>query len=341
MATKGEAGPISSKAREDYARELYHACTKDARGAKGLSSKGATWVAILGHVLRSFAATTAKGSVCIDAILAGMGSNRIECTPGTPGTRLNARHVMRLVGHGASRAISSAPPGSLKRRAMEALDTDQKRRVRRRISFGCAVPFTAVPELLVKGFEEMERLFLKGDQSILEHYQVVRNCLEGCIGEPICDLMLMLVMTMASCSVTPTVAVGQRAFSAGPRKSPALFAVNLVTRMLWFFRPGHFPWTADHGSVLSVPEMTKKMEHKGVNSRLICVLGWVRVISGKRDSPRNSQLRLEDESVHLTRLKSLLKLQRDPVGFIQEVFQDNDSVWVDRCAEIIRDNEVE
>jgi hypothetical protein len=46
--------------------------------------------------------------------------------------------------------------------------------------------------------------------------------------------MLMLVLTMASFSATPTVLPKARAFSVGLKKDSSMFAANLVTRMLWF-----------------------------------------------------------------------------------------------------------
>jgi len=98
---------------------------------------------------------------------------------------------------------------------------------------------------------------------------VARNCLDSYLGDPLCDLLLILVLTLSSCSITPTIAPQAREFSVGAKKDPALFAANLTTRILWFFRPQHFPWKDDHQPVLHVPEMTKKIEHKGVSNRLL------------------------------------------------------------------------
>jgi len=75
----------------------------------------------------------------------------------------------------------------------------------------------------------------------MEHYHVAWHCLEECLGDPLCDLLLMLVLTVSSSSVTPMVAVKGHEFSAGPRKEPGIFAAGLVTRMLWFLRSEAFP----------------------------------------------------------------------------------------------------
>jgi hypothetical protein len=124
----------------------------------------------------------------------------------------------------------------------------QQARKRARINFGEPIPFQRIPALIEQGFEQLEKQFRTGDQRILEHYQVAHHCLEECLGDSRCDLMLVMVLTLASSSVTPTVAPKTRSFDAGPRKEPALFVCNLLTRMLWFLRPQSFPWEADKAS---------------------------------------------------------------------------------------------
>ena len=36
----------------------------------------------------------------------------------------------------------------------------------------------------------------------------------------------------------------------------------------------------------------KRIEHKGVNNRLLQDIGWVKVVNENRDSPRNSNIAL-------------------------------------------------
>jgi hypothetical protein len=275
----------------------------------------------------------------VAAISAGMLSNEIECVPGVYQSRLSFRRVVRLVGYTMPAAVLSAPAGSLKRAAMEAQHKAKRQRTASWIDFGSAIPFIQIPGLVKQGFEALERQFQKGDRRVLEHYQVARNCLDSCLGDPLCDLMLMLVLTLASCSVTPTVAPQSRHFAVGAKKDPALFAANLVTRMLWFLRPQHFPWKEDHQLVLRVPEMTKKIEHKGVSNRLLRELEWVKVIHGNRDTPHNSEIQLQDVDKHLAMRKELLKLRKDAPAFIRLVFRSHDPIWLDRCSQIIRDQE--
>jgi hypothetical protein len=164
-------------------------------------------------------------------------------------------------------AAVTARPGSLKRAAIEA-EYKSKRPVRQPlvIDFGCAIPFTTIPSLIEKGFKLLEKGFLKGDQRVLEHYHFARQCLLDCLGDPRCDVMLMMALTLASSSVTPAVAVKKRHFEAGPSKDPSMFAANLVTRMLWFLQPNRFPWDEDDGAVLSVKEMTKKIGKTAMSS---------------------------------------------------------------------------
>jgi hypothetical protein len=86
--------------------------------------------------------------------------------------------------------------------------------------------------------------------------------------------------------------------------------------------------------VLRISEMTKKIEHKGVNNRLLRELGWVQV-RGRRPNPRNSELDLRPVDELLELRAELLSLLGDPAGFIARVFHSHDSAWVERCSEII------
>jgi hypothetical protein len=153
----------------------------------------------------------------------------------------------------------TARPGSLKRAAIEAAELGDRPAPQRIIDFNQTLPFTQIPSLVADGFASLTVMFRRGDPKILEHYEVARQCLGECLGDPLCDLLLMIVLTMASSSVTPWVPVKEREFMAGPRKEPKLFAANLTTRMLWFLRPDRFPWDQDAGSVLRISEMTKKI----------------------------------------------------------------------------------
>ena len=98
---------------------------------------------------------------------------------------------------------------------------------------------------------------------------MARNYLESCLGEPAYDLLLMLVLTMASSSTTPTVLPSKHEFEVGASKDASLFVANLATRILWFLRPDHFITTGSNSMVLSIIEITKKMEHKGINNQFL------------------------------------------------------------------------
>ena len=184
-------------------------------------------------------------------------------------------------------------------------------------------------------------MFRTGNQGILEHYQTARQCLAECLGDPLCDLMLMIVLTLASSSVTPTVAPKAQAFSAGPKKDSSMFTASLVTRMLWSLRPEAFPWDTNNGTILRVADMTKKigtlveeetsiangqLEHKGVSNRLLRELGWIKVVQGNRDSPRNSEIMLQDQAALLKRRRELMSLRSDADGFIGSIFRSCDRI---------------
>jgi hypothetical protein len=272
----------------------------------------------------------------LSRLAAAMLSNRIECMPGSHRSRITYRRVIRLVGAIPPPRAIVARPGSLKRAAIEAEHRAQRPVKRQAIDLGYGIPFTRIPDLVEEGFSALTKIFSKGNPRILEHYHIARNCLESCLGDPLCDVLLILVLTFSSSSVTPRVAVNKSGFEAGPRKDAAQFAANLATRMLWFLRPKAFPWDRDDGMVLRISEMTKKIEHKGVGNRLLRELGWVQV-HGKRPNPRNSELSLRPKEELLRLRTELLSLRKDPVGFITYVFRSHDEVWVERCSEIIRE----
>lgn len=66
-------------------------------------------------------------------------------------------------------------------------------------------------------------------------------------------------------------------------------------------------------------------------------LGWVEVVRGARDTPRNSELRLTSADELLQMRKELLSLRRNAPAFIGRVFQSHNPIWVDRCSDIIID----
>ncbi|KAK8917674.1 hypothetical protein VCV18_008994 [Metarhizium anisopliae] len=130
----------------------------------------------------------------------------------------------------------------------------------RTIDFGSAIPFSEIPQIIEDGFEVQRRRFAQGDQKVLAHYETAQECLAQALGDPLCDLLLILVMTICSSSERLDVRIGDKRFSVSHRpKNQATMAVCLVTRMLWFLRPLAFPWDRDNGQVLRVPEMIKKM----------------------------------------------------------------------------------
>jgi hypothetical protein len=77
------------------------------------------------------------------------------------------------------------------------------------------------------------------------------------------------------------------------------------------------------------------VEHKGINNRLLRELEWVKVTCGKRDTPRNSEISLQDKDKLLRRLRELMSLRSDAVGFIGLVFRSHDTIWTERCTSII------
>ena len=252
---------VLCRTRRDFAQDLYNGCMQNNQSAgRSFCSQNATWFSVLRTAVRHAGVKAMSKDHWIGAITVAMLTCQIECLPGSYQSRLSYRRVTRLVGSVPSVSAIAARPGSLKRAAIEAEHRAKRLSLRKSVvDFDCAIPFNAIPQLVEDGFRQQEKVFKTGNQGILEHYQTARQCLAECLGDPVCDVMLMLVLTMASSSVTPTVLPKAREFSAGPKKDNSMFAANLVTRMLWFFQPGYFPWDADSGVVLRVSEMTKKI----------------------------------------------------------------------------------
>jgi hypothetical protein len=255
------ADSTSSKTRRDLARELYEYCTRPAHSPiQPFCSLHATWLSILQAAITSTQGVDPPNTdYWIGALSSAMLSNQIECTPGVYKSRISHRRIIRLVGQSPPPAALQARPGSLKRAAIEAHLQSQNPPKKARIKFNCPIPFRRIPPLIEQGFKHQEQYLKGSNDQILGHYQLARHCLEACLGDPMCDLMLMLALTLASSSETPTIKPQSRLFTVGPHKDPAMLASTLVTRMLWYLRPESFPWTENRGAVLSIPEMTKKI----------------------------------------------------------------------------------
>jgi hypothetical protein len=252
---------ITFRTRRDYAQDLYESCLRpNQKASTTFCSQNATWFSVLRAAVRHTGGKAMSRDHWIGGLTVAMLACQIECTPGSYRSKLSYRRVVRLVGSAPSVSAIAARPGSLKRAAIEAEHRAKRPLLRHKaIDFGCAIPFATIPQLVEDGFRAQETAFRTGNQGILEHYQTARQCLAECLGDPLCDLMLLLVLTLASSSETPTIAPKAREFSVGPKKDNSMFAANLVTRMLWFLRPECFPWDADAGVVLRVAEMTKKV----------------------------------------------------------------------------------
>jgi hypothetical protein len=89
-------------------------------------------------------------------------------------------------------------------------------------------------------------------------------------------------------------------------------------------------------TVERTPQLTGDIsEHKGISNRLLRKLGWIKVIRGNRDTPRNSEVSLQDREQLLRYRRELMSLRHDAVGFIGLVLRSHDRIWVERCESII------
>jgi hypothetical protein len=206
----------------------------------------------------------------VESIAAATQSAGIEWMPGPEKGKLTHRRVVRLVGLAtATPQILEAPVGSLKRAALvaeanmeRASAEGRKRAKRRKIDFGEEIPFQGVPKLVQEGFDKMKEKLAGVDELALEHYSIARMWLILSLGDPKCDVMLMLTLTVCASSATPRVLSDQSGFSVAERpQDPAILAANMVTRMMWFLRPEEFSWGTkeERPKGHPVPVMSKKI----------------------------------------------------------------------------------
>ncbi|KAH7117376.1 hypothetical protein EDB81DRAFT_848235 [Dactylonectria macrodidyma] len=155
--------------------------------------------------------------------------------------------------------VSILPENAAEAEAETETDAAETKLQTLSINFGYPIPFTEIPRTIEEGLEFTQQLYASANQKVLAHYENARGCLEQALGDPLCDLLLMIVLTFTSSTVTPTLPQNKNSFKPGPRRHRQLLAVTLMTRMLWFLYPQCFPWDRDDGMILRVPEMMKKM----------------------------------------------------------------------------------
>ncbi|KAH6955968.1 hypothetical protein BKA56DRAFT_624828 [Ilyonectria sp. MPI-CAGE-AT-0026] len=100
------------------------------------------------------------------------------------------------------------------------------------IDFGCSIPFTEVPPCIARGMELTYDLYVSSHAKVLAHYENARNCLEKALGDPLCNLLLIIVSTFTSSTASPTLPRNKDNLEPGPRRNRHLLAVTLMTKML-------------------------------------------------------------------------------------------------------------
>ena len=223
------APSTSNKARCDFAEEIYNACLEgDETTWQAVASKNATWPSILREAIRSTSKVDVTAREWIDGIAKQMAEAGIDWVPDCHCKRLTSRRVILLDKiHRYKRPqmmLLTGPPGSLKRAAMEAelrLTAEEhvpKRKRKRRIDLGSEIPFKKVPKAVQEGFAKLEGYYTKTDLSAVRHLTLAYSCLVDCLGDPLCDLMLMLALTFAACTVTPQIGEGEAEFRPTKKK---------------------------------------------------------------------------------------------------------------------------
>ncbi|KFA80281.1 hypothetical protein S40288_10266 [Stachybotrys chartarum IBT 40288] len=338
----------SSKAQHDFAREILRACSDPNTSAgQAITSKHGTWLVTMRNAIRHTKQSEISKDDWVSALVTAMASAGIAWAPGSHSGRITGKRVVQFASMAKTTQLIVAPPGSLKRLALEAdvrmkTEEQQAKRMRRHvIDFGSQQPFRTIPKLILDGFNEHYKTYdREGSREVANHYQTAHNCLLALIGKGDwrCDLMLTLVLTIAASSATPRVMTRSLQFEVAERKKESdRLAAALVTRMLWFLQPDAFSSRVD-SRILPQAEMTKKMEKYFTNNRMLQLLGWIDVKSN-RVSLRSSDCSLRSDE-KLQQLWVRLKgLRKHPDEFIATVFQSADRVWVERCQSIIKNKD--
>ncbi len=264
-----DSSSILHKTRHDLARDVYIALRGQGTFA-AFASKHSRWAVTLRAAIQHTSPSTVTKEQWIDSIANALHSAGIEWMPGCHGGRITFRRVIKIAKQEGMAAyahqIVAGQPGSLKRAALQAAAdyevkaVNKKKARRQKIYFGYSIPFEEVPALVLRGFQEQKEKGGKVGEKVLSHYEAALQCLRGSLGDPRCDVLLILVLTICSSSERLDVREREAHFSLSEKpNSPAMLAACLVTRMLWFMRRDAFPWAKDEGQVLRVPDMIKRM----------------------------------------------------------------------------------
>ncbi|KAG6067644.1 hypothetical protein E4U32_003236 [Claviceps aff. humidiphila group G2b] len=366
--TRGFIDTTALRTRQDHMRDLVSGIgDKRKRGIH--SSKDATWPDPLLQAMAVKFPEADHWAIALDVQFRASG---IEWVPGSPGGRITSTAVVRL--QNTKTAIPLLVPagesGTFLREVSEVTIEGEKRmqrqaaeRERPRINFGCKLPFITIPDLIVDGLAKSRKILAsKSDRLFLGHYELAMNTLTTNLQHPLCQYMLMLILTVCSSTDTPQVLLKATEFSvsmAGKRKDPAQLALAMATRMLWFVYPRIFPWQTDPYSLsCGGSEMAKKLgmytsrvavlnafllqinnlhgpEKLGCCTRMLRMLGWV-TVRGARENPRHIDLTLTPQADLLKEMCYLKSAMKRPYYFFYQVFKSPDEMWMERCQSIIR-----
>ncbi|KAM5529604.1 hypothetical protein FOXYSP1_17448 [Fusarium oxysporum f. sp. phaseoli] len=195
--------------------------------------------------------------------------------------------------------------------------------------------------MIQERFGKLENDYTKTDPMAVRHLNQAYNCLIDCLGDPLCDMMLLLALTFGACTVTPHIDErGSEFYPARKRKESDILAATMVIRMLWFMRKEAFLWEDTDERVLSVARMTEETENRAFNNHGLLKFGWVEYktnTGNRRRTPQTTELQLRSMEELYEDCKCLISAMKNAERFISLVFGSDDEVWVALCYSIIRD----
>ncbi|KAJ9413493.1 hypothetical protein QL093DRAFT_2569582 [Fusarium oxysporum] len=173
--------------------------------------------------------------------------------------------------------------------------------------------------MIQEGFGKLENNYTKTDPMAVRHLNQAYSCLIDCLGDPICDMMLLLALIFGACT--------------------DILTATMVIRMLWFMMKEAFLLEDTDEKVFSVAKMTQKIEHRFQQS-WVAEVWWVEYKTNTgncRRTPQTTEMQLSSMEELYEDRKCLISAMKNAERFISLVFGSDNEVWMARCYSIIRD----
>jgi hypothetical protein len=86
------------------------------------------------------------------------------------------------------------------------------------INFRSSIPFTEIPSCIERGIELTRDLYTTSRLKVLAYYENTRDCLKQDLGDSLCNLLLIIILTFTLFTVAPALLPYKTSFKAGPKR---------------------------------------------------------------------------------------------------------------------------